>query len=335
MDTRPQTHPTLGPVGISDTGAAERPRVVTLGETMILLAPQDGLPLKGSQFCGIHVAGAESNVALYLADAGIPVSWISSLGQDPFGDRILRYLSEHNVDTTMARQTPDFPTGVFFKDQLDTGTTVHYYRTGSAASAMDRDILSSLRQTCEQSRSPEMVHLSGITAALSPSCLDLSRAILDLAAREGIRVSFDVNYRPGLWPVREAAPVLASLANEADVVLVGLDEAQTLWGCETPEDVRQKLPYVREIVIKDGAHGATWMGLNDKVFVAAPIVDVVEVVGAGDAFAAGFLYARLNGEDISAQLLAGHHFAERAMSSTADFRSLKDFRNKTPTERFA
>lgn len=307
------------------TTAAPAGRVICLGEAMVLLAAQDGLPLAWTEHCGVHIAGAESNVALYLADAGLSVSWLSAVGTDPFGDRIVNYLARNHVDTSLVHRDPSHPTGVFFKNQDAGGTTVHYYRKGSAASRLSPANLAPLRELHATGAVLAVLHLSGITAALSETCLALSRSALKFAKDSGITVSFDVNFRPGLWAASTAAPVLQALANQSDIVLVGLDEAQELWGCENPEDVRALLPDAGEIVIKDGANGATWLAGGESRFVPAPVVEVVEVVGAGDAFAAGFLAARLSGEDIAGQLLAGHHFAARAMSSSADFRSIEEF----------
>ncbi|POH60360.1 carbohydrate kinase [Arthrobacter glacialis] len=300
---------------------------------MILLAPQDGLPLGRSENFGVHIAGAESNVALYLADAGVPVSWLSAVGTDPFGERLVDYMSRHQVNTSLVLRDSARSTGVFFKNHSNAGTTVHYYRAGSAASTLSPDSLAGLRELCRSNNPPKVLHLSGITAALSASCLALSQAAITLGKEHGITVSFDVNFRPGLWQASTAGPVLRALANQSDVVLVGLDEAQDLWGCTTPADIQAFVPDAGELVIKDGAKGATWLGAGDISFVPTPTVDVVEVVGAGDAFAAGFLYSRLSGATVAEQLLMGHRFAARAMSSPADFRSLEDFRQTTHTER--
>lgn len=304
--------------------------VITLGESMILLASRDGLPLTQTNDFSIHVAGAESNVALYLADAGVPVSWLSAVGDDPFGERLVSYLSSHKVDTSLVKRDSTRPTGVFFKNHDAHKTSVYYYRGGSAASAMSPESLAAMRSLCFSDKAPKLLHLSGVTAALSDSCLALSKESMRIAHEAGIDVSFDVNFRPGLWQADTAGPILQELANLADIVLVGLDEAQALWGCTTPEDVQKLLPDVEEIIVKDGGIGATWFSVADSKFVPAPAVNIVEVVGAGDAFAAGFITARLCGETIAEQLLTGHHFAARAMSSTADFISLRDYLQPSP-----
>ncbi|MGW5015991.1 PfkB family carbohydrate kinase [Micromonospora chalcea] len=120
-------------------------------------------------------------------------------------------------------------------------------------------------------------------------------------------MSFDVNHRPALWPADRAGPVLRGLADRADVVLVGLDEAAGLWAADDPADVRALLPGPELVVVKDGPVGATALPrAGPAVFVPALPVDVVEPVGAGDAFAAGFLSGLLRGLDLRACLRLGH-----------------------------
>src|SRR5699024_5220924 len=126
------------------------------------------------------------------------------------------------------------PTGVYFKDP---GVGVHYYRSHSAAALMGPEILTGLPLGPHQ-----VLHLSGITPALSASCAHLIDAAMDYAHEAGATVSFDVNYRHALWPVEVGAPVLRALSRRADIVFVGLDEAHTLWGCQTPTEVRDLFP---------------------------------------------------------------------------------------------
>jgi 2-dehydro-3-deoxygluconokinase len=212
------------------------------------------------------------------------------------------------VDTSMVVVDPDAPTGVFFKDPGER-TAVYYYRSGSAASRLGPDLVPSLSG---------LVHLSGITPALSASCAELVEAVLDAP----LPVSFDVNYRPALWPVARAAPVLARLAGRADIAFVGLDEARTLWGTATAEDVRTLLPAPRVLVVKDGGNGAVSLGPSGTVFAAAPAVDVVEPVGAGDAYAAGYLYGVLHNLAEPARLRLGHLVAAAALRVTGDVGAL-------------
>jgi hypothetical protein len=141
------------------------------------------------------------------------------------------------------------PTGVYFKDpDLGQGARTLYYRAGSAASRMAPN--DSRAWPLEQTG---WIRISGINAALSANCSALTEHLLAQARARGYKVSFDVNYRPALWKVAVAGPRLLELAGAATVVLVGLDEAETLWGCSTATEVAQLLPGPGIWVVKDSA----------------------------------------------------------------------------------
>jgi 2-dehydro-3-deoxygluconokinase len=191
---------------------------------------------------------------------------------------------------------------------------VRYYRRGSAASAMGPAALDA-----PAVRTAGVLHLTGITPALSPSCRELVEAGL---ARPGL-VSFDVNWRPSLWRDDPGA-LLRRLADQADVVFVGLDEAAALWGSADAAAVRESLPSPAVVVVKDGEVEATALTAGGAVRVPALTVDVVDVVGAGDAFAAGFLAGLLGGLDAVGQLRLGHLTAAAALRAPADRGPLLD-----------
>jgi 2-dehydro-3-deoxygluconokinase len=285
--------------------------VVCVGETMAALVPDPVGPLALASGLALAVAGAESNVAMYLADHGVPVRWVSAVGADPFGARVVAEVGARGVDVTAVRTDPDRPTGLLVKDPGPDGTRVHYYRRGSAASALGPGLLAD-----PAVGDAALLHLTGITAALSPSC----RRLLEDALDGPVPVSFDVNHRPALWPDGTAAAVLRVLADRADVVFVGLDEAQALWGSavEGPADVRALLPGPPLLVVKDGSRAATAFHSAGHVTVPAPRVDVVEPVGAGDAFAAGFLAALHRGEPLARALRLAHLTAAAALRVPAD-----------------
>ncbi|MEU6548946.1 sugar kinase [Streptomyces sp. NPDC046915] len=289
--------------------------VVCVGETMAALAPTPPRPLDSAEDLRVSVAGAESNVAMYLAGLGRPVSWLSALGDDAFGRRVRAAVAAAGVDVTGVRTDPDRPTGLLVKDPGPTRTRVHYYRTGSAASALGPDTLDD-----ERLRTASLVHLTGVTPALSPSCRNLADRILGTpAGARPYAVSFDVNHRSALWPDGTAATVLRDLADRADIAFVGLDEAQALWGVHLEAaDVRRLLGHPRILVVKDGARSATAFGDEGVCTVPALRTHVVEPVGAGDAFAAGFLAGLLNGGDLRHALRLGHITASAALRTTAD-----------------
>ena len=285
--------------------------VLCLGESMIVLAPAAAGPLRSAVDLHAGVAGAESNVAVALARLGAQAAWYGKVGDDPLGLRILDVLDESGVDRSGVQTDPDRPTGVYFKDPGPEGTRVHYYRRGSAASTMGPGHLAGIRP-------PRILHLSGITPALSDSCAALiDELVVDRALATSL-VSFDVNYRPALWPVAEAAPVLRRLADAADVAFVGLDEAQTLWGVTSADDVRALLPEAGVLVVKDGGNGVHAFEGERSAYSPAEPVAVVEPVGAGDAFAAGFLYGRLHDASLEACMRLGHRLAAGALQTVGD-----------------
>lgn len=286
--------------------------VLCAGETMALVAPRRAEPLRDADEFVVDAAGAESNVAMHLALDGARAAWASRLGTDPLGDRVLGAVAAAGVDIRHVERIP-VRTGVYFKDPSPAGTRVHYYRDGSAAATMDPAFADTLPIA-----DARVLHLSGITPALSPACAGFVRRAVDRARRADVLVSVDVNYRPGLWPVADAAPALRDLARSADLVFVGADEATTLWGPLALDELAALLAPRDRLVVKDGAVRASDVSVSGAVHAPAPVVDVVEAVGAGDAFAAGYLAALLGGAAPLERLENGHRFAARALSSTSD-----------------
>ncbi|MBT2518444.1 sugar kinase [Streptomyces sp. ISL-90] len=299
---------------------AAQPDVVAIGETMVLIAPAHAEPLERAVDFHLDPGGAEANVASHLAALGRHAAWAGTVGDDTLGRRLVRQLAERGVDTRWVGVDPEAPTGVYFKDP---GSGVQYFRAGSAASRMAPALLDGLPVDTAR-----IVHLSGITPALSASCDALVDAAFALVAPGPAIMSFDVNHRPVLWSSTDAAARrLRELAARADLVFVGLDEAAELWDTETADDVRALLPEPALLVVKDGAVGATEFArigssgsIGDTVErVPAVPTDVVEAVGAGDAFAAGYLDAFLRGASPAERLRAGHERAVLVLAETADF----------------
>lgn len=293
--------------------------VVALGESMVTFLPSRSGRLADVPSFDRGIGGAESNVACALAAAGHRTRWVSRVGADGFGDHLVETIARYGVDTRCVGRDPHRPTGIYFRTADDRDTDAHevlYYRAGSAASAMaprsvDREALDAGR----------ILHLSGITAALSADCLALLRELT--APRPGRPlVSFDVNYRPGLWSgeAGEGPRVLLDLARGADLVFVGEDEAADAWGITGgPDAIRAALPEPATLVVKQGSGGATvYTEGAPAVFQTALKVDVVAPVGAGDAFAAGFLSATLRGLTAEQRLRHGHLMAAAALTVPGD-----------------
>lgn len=286
------------------------PDLIAIGESMVLVAPTQAEPLESATDFHLTTGGAESNVALHLVALGHSAAWVSQLGDDALGRRISRQISNGGVDLAWTRIHPSASTGAYFKDP---GHGVHYFRAGSAASFMGPEILAGVPLG-----KAAIVHVSGITPALSPSCAALIHSVLERLEGQPGLLSFDVNYRKTLWGSRDAGAELKEISNRADIVFVGLDEAQELWGIRTAQDLRDYLSGPAILVIKDGDVGATEFQGQESCFVAAIPTEVVEAVGAGDAFAAGYLAATLRGDGAEQRLRSGHERAVTVLRSTSD-----------------
>jgi 2-dehydro-3-deoxygluconokinase len=291
------------------------PRMITLGEAMALITPAHAERLETAREVRLLVGGAESNVATHAAQLGIPSAWVSAVGDDALGVRVREDIAGRGVDTRWVTTDPHAPTGVYFKDP---GHGVLYYRRGSAAARMRPASVAGVPL-----EDAEVVHISGITPALSASCAAMIDTVIDrVAAGRGL-LAFDVNHRAALWAAGAAASALLPLARRADLVFVGRDEAEVLWHSATANDLRMLLPEPTTLVVKDGDVGATEFrraaGADHRTFVPAIPTDVVEAIGAGDAFAAGYLAALLQGADATARLQGGHQRAHLVLQSTSDF----------------
>lgn len=284
--------------------------VLCVGEALVALNPPLGTGLQHASQVNMSAAGAELNVSVHLARLGVAVAFAGRVGDDPLGRLVRDTLIREGVGTEALEFVPGAATGVYFKDPGARGTRVHYYRAGSAASSLGQLSHSTLSDVGH-------VHLTGITLSLSAQTRALVTRLVSRPRSH--TVSFDVNFRAALWTPDVAAPITRDVARAADVVFVGLDEAVTLWGADTPQAIADLLTGPREIVVKDGAGPA--MCLRDG---AAPVAEhpvpmpVVEPVGAGDAFAAGYLAARFAHCSVPTSLRLGHAVAAGVLSAADD-----------------
>ncbi|MGY1786792.1 sugar kinase [Geodermatophilus sp. SYSU D00698] len=260
--------------------------VVTLGETMALLWPPEVGLLRHAPVLRLGIAGAESNLAVGAVRLGVPATWIGRVGDDEFGRLVATTLRGQGVTTT-AVVDPGAPTGLMVKERRTArATRVLYYRSGSAGSRLSPDDVDPAVVAAAG-----VLHVTGITPALSASARQAVLAAVEEARSAGVPVSVDLNYRSALWSPAEAGPVLHELVRAADVVLATEEEARLL--VEGPDD-RTLLAALgalgpRQVLLKKGAAGS--LSSVDGVVHRVPArqVDVVDPVGAGDAFGAGYL----------------------------------------------
>jgi 2-dehydro-3-deoxygluconokinase len=308
-----------------------QPAAVTVGEGLAVLVAQPG-PLEDSATFDRTAGGAEANVATVLAQLDVDAGWISRVGNDGFGRYLLRHLAGRGIDVEAALVDPARPTALYVKERgggsaaatdLRVGESrMLYYRTGSAASALSPEDLTAAAPKRLLGKAA-LVHVTGITPALSESATRLTDELVSMP-RGGRLVSFDVNYRPALWATRsaDATEVLARHARLSDIVFVGADEALAVFGTDDPARLRAMFAEPEHLIVKNDAHTVTGFQGDERVDVPALRLDVVEKIGAGDAFAGGVLAGLLHGLDHQARIRLGHLCAAAALTGHGDIAEL-------------
>lgn len=300
-------------------GGPQAPGLVTIGETMGLLTSTEYGSLRSARSLNLGVAGAESNVAIGVRRLGHAVTWIGRIGDDEIGDLVESTLRGEGLDLQIGRD-PVRPTGLMLKSRRTTSITrVTYYRSGSAASGLCPADL-----PLELIASARILHVTGITPALSGSCRKTVARAMEHARAQNTLVSLDLNYRAALWSQDAARPVLCELAGLADILFAGHDEAELLLGPtagRSPAKVAADLAVLgpAEAVLKCGAAGAVaWA--DDRVIEAAAVpVRAVDPVGAGDAFVAGYLAGILDGATPEERLTLGALTGAFAVTVSGDW----------------
>jgi 2-dehydro-3-deoxygluconokinase len=291
------------------------PAAICIGEAMIMLAGDTGVPLEDVELFRRSVGGAECNVAGGLAALGVSTGWISRLGDDGFGRHVRRDLQARGVEVGGVEDDPDRPTALYVKQSLAGFSRMQYYRTGSAASAMDPAFLDR-PAVSERLKAAQVVHTTGITAAISDTAAQMLEKLAE--GPRDFRLSVDLNWRPTLWKSKDPAP-LWRLLRAADVVLIGADEALVFAATNDPAELRELLGPESTLVMKNDAHTALVLEPDGRrTEVPALTVEVVEPVGAGDAFAAGFLAGTLQGLTMQQRLRLGHLSAAAVLAVPED-----------------
>jgi 2-dehydro-3-deoxygluconokinase len=270
----------------------QAPYVLTFGETMVLMRSDQVGPLAHASTMSLGIGGSESNVAIGLQRLGVHAVWCGRVGADSLGQLVEREIRAEGVDVRIAVD-PSAPTGLMIKERRTPATQrVSYYRAGSAGSRIlpediDEQLISSAG----------LLHVSGITPALSPQAEATLRYAIDVARTAGVPVSFDLNFRGNLWSPEGAGSVFRDIIPFADIVFAGDEEAAIAVGTGNPEELAIRIAALgpRQTVIKLGSAGA--LALVDGEFFRQPAIPVEahDTVGAGDAFVAGYLAELLTG----------------------------------------
>lgn len=272
--------------------------VVTLGETMLRLSPPGAVRLDQARCLDVEVGGAESNTAVGLARLGLRCAWVSRLPRSPLGDLVCGELARHGVDVSHVVRCSDERLGLYFYEDGPPARRrrVVYDRADSAASRIgpadiDLDLFSPGR--CR------LVHLTGITPALGEQTCRTTRRIMEEAGASGQQISFDTNYRAGLWSPEAARGELWRHMERASIVISSVGDLVAVFSAgpgreEALEWLRRRLPD-QVCVITCGSEGAiACLPGGEMVYRPAIPTTPVDRLGGGDAFNAGFLYGWLH-----------------------------------------
>jgi 2-dehydro-3-deoxygluconokinase len=290
--------------------------LVTLGEVLLRLAVPPPGRFETARQLDVQIGGAEANVAAAGARLGLTTAWISALPANEWGERIRRELAGHGVDCGQVRMVEGARVGVYFVEYgaAPRPIRVLYDRRDSAFSRLSAGDID-----WEPVRRARLVHLSGVTPALGEG----PRSLVRRAVREAATLAFDVNYRAKLWSPAEARAFVSEVLPSARYLFVGEAEAGQVFGLSgPPEDILEAL--AREapkatISLLRGGEGATVLD-GGRILRArrTHTVHVVDPVGAGDAYVAGFLWALLRGRDVEDAVDAGCAVAALKCSTWGD-----------------
>jgi 2-dehydro-3-deoxygluconokinase len=290
--------------------------LVTLGELLLRLALPAPTLFETVRRLDVQLGGAEANVAAAAARLGLRAAWISALPDNAWGERARRELAGHGIDCSGVRTIEGARMGLYF---LEYGVPprpirVLYDRRDSAFARLRAEDVD-----WEPVRRARLLHLTGITPALGPA----SRALVERAVHEGGELSFDLNYRATLWRPEEARAVAAGILPRARYLFIGAEEARIVFGLDGPAEAAlealARLAPKATIALMQGADGCTVL---DGGRLLRPRqrheVQVVDPIGAGDAYVGGFLWATLRGRAVQEAIDAGHAVAALKCSIWGD-----------------
>ncbi len=298
------------------------PQIVCLGEALVEFNEREpGLFQLG-------FGGDTSNCAIAATRQGASVAYVSAVGRDDFGDRLLELWRREGVDARHVARSEAHPTGHYFVTHGPGGHAFSYHRAGSAASRMGPSDLP--RELIEQA---EVLHVSGISQAISASAREAVDAAIAMASQAGVRVSYDTNLRLKLWPLERAREVIHAALARADIALPGLDDALALTGLERPEAIvdfyRALGPGI--VALSLGAGGVLVSAGDRREHVPGHRVSAVDATGAGDTFDGAFLAMLVAGAD---PFTAARHANAAAALATTGYGAVAPMPSRAQADAF-
>lgn len=294
-------------------------KTILFGEPMALLIADTVGPLEDVEHFTRSLSGAEVNVSIGLSRLGHEVSYMTRLGDDPFGRYIEKKLKEDNIGTEFVTYDPVYRTGIQLKNRVTDGSDPYapYYRKGSAASHITTAEIDMIDFS-----DIEHVHVTGIPPALSKTSRAATYRLMERAKENNVFLTFDPNLRPALWESEEVMiEVINDLASKADIILPGIEECKILAGSEDFNTIADfyKKKGVNTIVIKNGANGAYVCDGDESYTVEGfKVEEVVDTVGAGDGFAVGVISGRLEGLSLKEMVRRGNAIGAIQVTNISD-----------------
>lgn len=269
--------------------------VITIGDAMIAMCPREKGPIIFCDSFKRKVGGAELNVAIGCARLGLKSGWISRLGNDDFGKYIMKTARGEGINTSEVKLVDGYQTSVYFREVLSDGSSrSFYYREKSPTSTMKCKDLNE-----EYFKEAKVLHITGVFPSITKNNQEIILEAVKLAKKNNLTISFDPNIRLKMWTKEEAKAYIEKILPNVDILLIGDEEIEILLGEISIEDAMKTFcDYgIEKVIVKKGAKGAVGSdGKNVYEVDAIKPKALVDTVGAGDGFAAGFLAALCKGE---------------------------------------
>ncbi len=273
------------------TGDGFRLDIVAIGEAMVefnqLHADDPSTYLQG-------FGGDTSNTVIAAARLGARSGYVTRVGSDAFGRRLLELWRAEGVDTSGVAVDADAPTGIYFVSHGASGHEFSYLRSGSAASRLAPSLLPLDRIT-----SARVLHVSAISQAISASACDACFAAIDAARAAGMRIAYDTNLRLKLWPLARARAIVFATLRLADWALPSLDDARLLFDSDDPDGIVDACHALGSsvVVVKLGREGCLVSDGARRARLPGKRVNAIDATGAGDCFDGAFLARIIAGDD--------------------------------------
>ncbi|ETI88952.1 MAG: sugar kinase [Clostridium butyricum] len=269
--------------------------VITIGDAMVAMCPKEKGPILFCNTFERKIGGAELNVAIGCARLGLKSGWISRLGQDDFGKHILKTVRGEGIDTSQIELVEGYQTSVYFREVMANGDSrSFYYREKSPTSTMTAESLDE-----NYFRNSKVLHITGVFPSINDNNKEILLKAVELAKKNNLLISFDPNIRLKMWTKSQAREFINKFLSEVDILLVGDEEISILIDEKDTNEAIKKFHDmgIDKVVVKRGAKGAIGSdGSNIYDVAAIKPKALIDTVGAGDGFAAGFLSAYLKGD---------------------------------------